>query len=447
MATLQSYDLNGKKLSFANWISNLSPEETPFTSMTGKETVSQTLFQWQNDSLIKAGRNAVKEGDEAIDASLRSTTVRSNVTQILRKTVKVSDTANALANYGRGKELQYQMEKAGKEIKRDIEWAFLHNGNSQQEHTDTVGTRIPRETAGFLGLVSPIGTADIDTGAMVHKSVKTTGTLTEDDIFDLTYNLYLSGSKASIIMFHPKHASLFSSLQEKSDGTRERMFHNTPKISVYVSTLVDPLGQEYKLIPNRWMPEGHVFFFNPSDWTQMVLRPPERTKLAKDGSYEKWMIEMEVGLRLRHPFAAGVLDIDSSDDPVYDNAWEKATFDYIKPGTSAVVNMDIKKKEHFHVDVKRGSQISFDRKTKATIPDPAAAVKATHTIIATDMTVLVMNGHEAGRWTEKGDTVRATGFVITHGATSQHSGDYYISYQDKSGVELARTGTVTVSVV
>ena len=39
--TLVSYDLNGKKLSFANWISNLSPTETPFVSMTGKEAIVQ----------------------------------------------------------------------------------------------------------------------------------------------------------------------------------------------------------------------------------------------------------------------------------------------------------------------------------------------------------------------------------------------------------------------
>ena len=38
--TLVSYDLNGKKLSFANWISNLSPTETPFVSMTGKEAIN-----------------------------------------------------------------------------------------------------------------------------------------------------------------------------------------------------------------------------------------------------------------------------------------------------------------------------------------------------------------------------------------------------------------------
>ena len=349
MSTLQSYDLNGKKLSFANWISNLSPEETPFSSMTGKEAISQTLFQWQNDSLNKAVKNAMIEGDIAKDSALKTTTVRSNITQILRKTVKISDTANALSNYGRGKELQYQMEKAGKEIKRDLEWTFMNNADSKAE------TRAdPRETAGFIALcASPLseidkkmtlknikkltdpvtnpdpktgrgidGWSDPDTGArtvfgitnLVSPDANIIGNeVKESDIFSMTYNLYLAGSSANIIMFHPRWASTFSALQEKV-STRVRMFENTPMISAYVSTLVDPLGQEYRLIPNRWMPESVIYFFAPHDWTQMVLRPPERTKLAKDGSYEKWMIEMEVGLRHRNPFSSGVLVIKSTAD-------------------------------------------------------------------------------------------------------------------------------------
>ena len=114
MATFTSYELNGKKLSFANWISNLSPTDTYFTSATGKEAIQQTLFQWQTDRLAKAANNAVVEGSAAEAPVRSSTTVLNNVTEILRKVVRVSDTANSLANYDRGQELQYQMEKAGK---------------------------------------------------------------------------------------------------------------------------------------------------------------------------------------------------------------------------------------------------------------------------------------------------------------------------------------------
>ena len=312
MATLVSYDLNGKKLSFANWISNLSPTDTPFVSMTGKEAINQTLFQWQTDTLAPASdKNAVIEGSAAVDETRKTTTVLNNVTQILRKVVKVSDTANVLANYGRGKELQYQMEKAGKEIKRDLEVALLRNGAQVAGDATTA-----RKTAGFSALVAAKDAADPDTGAVVHKETAAAN-LTEKEIFDLTYNLYLSGSEANIIMFHPKHAAFFSSLMETSgvtNGQRMKMFDGQDtRLNVYVSSIVDPLGCQYKLVPNRWMPEASVYFFTPSDWTQMVLRAPERTKLAKDGSYEKWMIEMEVGLRHRNPYASGILDVKAGE--------------------------------------------------------------------------------------------------------------------------------------
>lgn len=297
MTVLNSYDLNGKKLSFANWISNLSPMDTPFCSMTGKELIKQTLFQWQVDSLLSAGKNAAVEGAEANDVTLKKTQVFSNVTQILRKVVKVSDTADVLSNYGRGSELQYQMEKAGKEIKRDLEYAFLNNKGKE------IGSKAaPRKTAGYQGLIAAKDALDPDTGAKVN--VELTTAIEEKHLFEMTYNLYLAGGNANVIMFHPSFAPFFGSLQEKA-GIRQRIFENTPEFSTYVGVIKDPLGQEFKLIPNRWMPEKTIYFFNPKDLTQMVLRAPKRTQLAKDGSYEKWMIEMEVGLRARNPYALG----------------------------------------------------------------------------------------------------------------------------------------------
>jgi hypothetical protein len=258
--------------------------------MTGKESINQILFQWQTDSLAPVDTsNAVIEGSAASSATLAPTSVVSNVTQILRKVVQVSDTANVTANYGRGKELQYQMEKKGKEIKRDLEYAYLNNAAQVPGDANTA-----RKTAGFLGLSSGYQATDPDTGAIVHNGVVAAGEFSEAELFDITYQLYIAGSSANIIMFHPKHANFFSALQERSAGStpvgnRQRIFENSTRFAVEVSVVVDPLGQEYKLIPNRWMPEDKIFFYNSSDWTQMVLRAPARTKLAKDGSYEKWI--------------------------------------------------------------------------------------------------------------------------------------------------------------
>lgn len=305
---LVSYDLKGVKESFANWISNLSPTETPFTSMTGKEAIKNKYFQWQEDSLNSAVSNAVAEGSEAGVAAQKATSIQHNVTQILRKVCQVSDTANALSSYGRGKEMQYQMEKASKELKRDIEYAFLNNDAIVDGNGNTA-----RKMGGFPALVANVDEESPElNGSIVHIS----GEVTEENIFAVTEGLYLAGAKPTHIMFHPKFAKFFSSLMEVkgANGNRQRMFDGSVdnKVNVYVSEMVDPLGQRFVLLPNRFMPETAIYFFNPSDWTQMVLRTPGAMQLAKEGSFDKYMIEIELGLRHRNRFASGILDVTTA---------------------------------------------------------------------------------------------------------------------------------------
>ncbi|MGL5964619.1 MAG: SU10 major capsid protein [Fusobacteriaceae bacterium] len=312
MTMLKTFDLKGNKQSFANWISNLSPCETPFISMVGKERVDQVQYSWQTDVLAKPVLSAgEEEGSAAVVAKPGVTTEHVNFTQIYRKAVRVTDTTKNIALYGRASELALQMEKAGKEIKRDLEHAIL---NSTKE--GSIGTSSAAGVAaGFQKLVADKDAVDPDTGATVHKEVTyAAGTkkFTQAQIFDMTYQLYLAGSRANKIMVHPIHMHLFSDWVASNTVTPHvhRMFDGLEtKYNAHVSSLRDPLGQVFDIIPNRYMPENCVFFFNPSDWNQMILREPTKTELAKNGSSEKHMIEMEVGLRHRNPFASGILEL------------------------------------------------------------------------------------------------------------------------------------------
>ncbi|MGL5013258.1 MAG: SU10 major capsid protein [Bacteroidales bacterium] len=320
-----SYDLKGNKLSFAEWISNLSPTETPFVSMTGKEAINQTKFQWQTDKIpAPLAVNASIEGSAPTFEDPTLTEVITNNTQIFRRAVSVSDTANAVAYYGRGKEVSYQMEKAGLELKRDMERAFLWQDHAAaavpgatgitNNGTAAADNQAPN-TAGFIGLVAKVTAADPDTTAVVHKKTGTNGAVTEAQLFDLTYQLYLANSKANVIMFHPSHAGFFSSLLSVTGagvGAINRMKMFSAMEDTYnteVNTIIDPLGQKFALVPNRQMPANFFYFFNPSDWTQMVLRAPKQIQLAKVGSSEEWVIEAELGLRHRNRYASGILHL------------------------------------------------------------------------------------------------------------------------------------------
>lgn len=46
MSHFESYKIAaGAKPEFADWISNISPSDTPFVSMTGKESIRNRVFQ------------------------------------------------------------------------------------------------------------------------------------------------------------------------------------------------------------------------------------------------------------------------------------------------------------------------------------------------------------------------------------------------------------------
>lgn len=312
MAVLKSFELKGNKQSFANWISNLSVCDTPFTAMIDKESIDQTQYSWQTDTLDPPSANPVLEGS-LVDFQPRAATKKvTNFTQILRKVVKLTDTNAATHAWGRKDEMVYQMGKAGKEILRDLEYTNLN----QIDGIPAINGH-PGHFAGFEGLVAVLDEPCPDTGAIVHKEIVVAdGVFTaidRDDLFDMTYNLYLSGSKADKIMFHPKHAQTFSALVTNNlkEPNTYRLFDGvSDKYNAQVNKIRDPLGREYTLIPNRFMPEEKIYFFSEKDWTQMVLREPRITVLAKNGTSNRKMVEMEVGLRHKHPYASGILSLN-----------------------------------------------------------------------------------------------------------------------------------------
>lgn len=311
MTVLKSFDLKGNKQSFAGWISNLSPCDTPFISMVGKEGINEVQYSWQMDALDVPRTTGFEEGSEAVADKREPTHTVHNFTSILRKVASVSDTVMKISTNGRNSEVEYQMSKAGKELKRDMEFMCLNNGLGNIG-TSTTASKF----SGFVGLCAPKGYADWDTGAITFKEVKVANVkgpwFKTSDLFDLTYNLFLVGSKANKIMFHPHHASTFSDFIGHSFEARQtfRMFDNVDtRFNLQVNKIRDPLGQNYDLIPNRFMPKDKIYIFNEADWTQMILRSPSASKLAKQGSSERFLLETEIGLRHRHINASGVMDM------------------------------------------------------------------------------------------------------------------------------------------
>lgn len=125
--TFDSYDQVGIREDLSDMIDMISPEETPFFTKTAKSKATNTLTEWQTDSLRASGVNAHIEGDNT-SASARTPTSRlGNYTQIFKDAATISDTDDGLDKAGRGKEMSYQVLKMTAALKLDIEKALFAN--------------------------------------------------------------------------------------------------------------------------------------------------------------------------------------------------------------------------------------------------------------------------------------------------------------------------------
>jgi len=104
--TFTTYSAKGIREDLSNIITNIAPEETPYMSNIGRENVTNSLFEFQTDTLAAAAANAQLEGDDVSSYDSVTATVRlQNYAQISRKTIVLSATEEVVNKAGRRSEL------------------------------------------------------------------------------------------------------------------------------------------------------------------------------------------------------------------------------------------------------------------------------------------------------------------------------------------------------
>ena len=338
MATLYSYDLQGKKDSFADWISNISPTDTFIVSNSKKEATPQPRYKWQIDKLDKVVYNLssasdILEGADYPDASeiltIKYAEEKTGQTQIFKKTFAISDSALAVSTHGRANELKYQLEKAGKELKNLMEVIF---SSKQVQRAPAAG--VSARTDGLFAMIAPKDqpNPDIPTGGagqptaaqtVVHFAATDADTIHKAEFDRMTTALFLAGSKACTIVINPLNAktiaNLVMALQDGTDQVRQlQTFDKRAAITGLEGDLggydeqysiTDYLGCNWCVCFSRFCPIDLAYFVHPDDLTQRVLREPKASQLGKNGSYETWQLVIEAGLCLNNPYAAGVLEL------------------------------------------------------------------------------------------------------------------------------------------
>jgi len=99
----KTYDATAIREDLSDVIYDISPTDTPFmSSIAGKGSVSNTLFEWQTEALAAAsGTNYHVEGAAAGTAATTATVRATNQTQISKKVVEVTGTHETVNNAGK----------------------------------------------------------------------------------------------------------------------------------------------------------------------------------------------------------------------------------------------------------------------------------------------------------------------------------------------------------
>jgi len=308
-STFTTYSAKGIREDLSNVITNIAPEETPFQSNIGRETITNTLFEFQTDTLADAAANAQLEGDDVGTFDAVTATVRlTNYAQISRKTIILSNTEEVVNKAGRRSELAYQIAKRGSELKRDQEFIFLNGGIAVAGNTTTA--RVTASLGAFVKTNTDKQTNGVDPSyTTLPNSARTDGnvrTFTETILKNVIQKVWSAGGTPKILMVGPvnkQRVSGFSGIASSrfniDGGAKPATLIGA--VDIYVSDFGN-----ISTIANRFQRERDAWVLDPDYAKMVVLRPYQQVELAKTGDAEKRMLLIEYGLKITAENAHGL---------------------------------------------------------------------------------------------------------------------------------------------
>ena len=212
MAVFSNHAAVGSREDLQDVIYSISPTDTPFMNSIGQGKASGTLHEWQTDALASVNvSNAAIEGADASTATLSATTRLNNQCQILQKTISVSRTLEAVDKAGRKSEQAYQLAKASKEIKRDLEAILLSNqikdAGSAAEARTMGGIQTWINTNGDFGSAGVAGS--LGSTARTDSS-EAERAFTETILKTVVKEVYESGGDPSMLLVSPGQKQVVS---------------------------------------------------------------------------------------------------------------------------------------------------------------------------------------------------------------------------------------------
>lgn len=318
MATYFTYSSEGIKENLSDLIYSIAPEETPFMSNIGRRQVSNTLYEWQEDTLSAAGDSAIIEGGAATSTQTAPKRMQ-NYAQLNAKRVTVSGTLEAVDKAGRNSELQYELARKSSELKRDMEFALTQN-----QVADAGDASTARKTAGlesWLRTNTSRGSGGTTDGADPELSSTTSGfpdtapvdassdaerALTEALLKTIVQEVWTEGGDPSILMVGAANKQVVSGFAGIA-AQRYMAPNDAPSTIIGAADVYVSDFGSVQVVPNRFQRNRTAFVLDPEYAEVAFLRDFEVQDLAKTGDAEDRQIVVEFGLQVSNEKAHGVI--------------------------------------------------------------------------------------------------------------------------------------------
>lgn len=291
----------------SDMIYNITPYNTPVLNGIPQGTARNTYTEWQTDDLhsVQTDNARVDGADAGADESEASTRV-GNHCQIMDKRIKISGRAEAVDKAGRRSEMAYQLMKAGRSIKRDMEAQVTANNASVAGNASTaseMGGMINWMTNGGLatGIADDLVASDTTgggyaSGAVAAYSFGTARALTETMIRTGMQATYERGGEPTVLMMAPAVKTRLSTYLFSSSARVATLYRDAPDSGVTAQGAVDVFASDFgplQLRPNRfWGHNGtsanetYIAGLQLNMWAALYLRNFRTNKLARTGDAE-----------------------------------------------------------------------------------------------------------------------------------------------------------------
>ena len=332
---------------FMTAIYNIAPTATPFMSGIGRASSSDVYTSWQQDGLAEPDDgNAAKDGaDLTADSSVKARRV-GNINQISTKELIVTGRADTVDKAGRSSELSYQLAKAAKALKRDMEAILTSNQAAVPDVDGDTASLLgglrscfrdgvaPEQTTALVGATTG---ANGGVGAAGYPEAATAGdlrALSQTLLDDSITAIYQNGGEADTIMLSPTMKRVLSTYLYSSSARVAALYSDVGQskgnsgataqssVDIYISDF-----GALKIVPNRFIgyqnsggggahagePTANVYILDMAMWAVLYLRPYRVIDVARTGDARKRLLLCDYSLQFKEEMASGVVaDIDSS---------------------------------------------------------------------------------------------------------------------------------------